>query len=458
MSDSSLPRRFGFWTATLVTVASMVGVGILTTSGYIIRSTESPPTLLLLWIVGGVVSLAGALTFAELATLLPMAGGDYVFVRRAYGDSVGFMYGWATLLLGFAGPTAVISHALVVYALLPLRVRWIDGGGVWSEWITPTVASVVILALTLVHCRGQRSSSWVQNATTALKLTLLLTFVTAGLSIGSGDWQHFWQGEALAEQSMPVAISSLVYVFYGYSGWNASAYIAGEINNTSKTLPRAILAGCGLVTLLYLAINVVYIFALPPDGLRDVEMQQVEAIAETASRALFGPVFSEPLSVLIGLTILASVSAYLLTGSRICYAMASDDLFPSYAKRVSPVRETPVAAVLTMGVSAIVLLWGSQIIAGAADAFASLLNFTAVGLVLLTSLAVSSVFVLRHRGLQSSDYTMPWYPLPPVFFLLSTGVLMTFAFMQSPGPTLWGTAAVLSGGPMYWLLRKQKRQ
>ncbi len=456
MSETSLPRRFGFWTATLVTIASMVGVGILTTSGYIIRSTESPQTLLLLWVIGGVVSLAGALTFAELATLLPHAGGDYVFVRRAYGDGVGFMYGWATLLLGFAGPTAVIAHAMVVYTLLPWRGRWIDAGGTWADWMTPTVASMVILVLTLLHCRGQRSSSWLQNATTALKLTLLLTFVLAGVMFGSGDWQHFTQGRSLAEQSVPVAVSSLVYVFYGYSGWNASAYIAGEVKETAKTLPRAILAGCGLVTLLYLVINVVYVYAIGPDGLRVADMQQVEAIAETASRALFGSTISEPLSVFIGLTILASVSAYLLTGSRICYAMACDNLFPSYARRVSAAHETPVAAVLTMGVSSFLLLWGSHIIAGAADAFASLLNFTTVGLVLLTSLAVSSVFVLRRRGSRSESYSMPWYPLPPVFFLLATSVLMAFTVWQSPGPTLWGTAAVLSGGPVYWLMRRKR--
>ncbi|MEZ6054698.1 MAG: amino acid permease [Planctomycetaceae bacterium] len=455
MSDSSLPRQFGFWTATLVTVASMVGVGILTTSGYIIRSTESPSTLMLLWIIGGVVSLAGALTFAELATLLPHAGGDYVFVRRAYGDGVGFMYGWATLLLGFAGPTAVIAHALVVYGLLPLRASWIADGGTWPEWITPTVASIVILVLTLVHCRGQRSSSWLQNATTLLKVTLLSTFVIAGLFAGHGDWQHFSQGRPLADQSVPVAVSSLVYVFYGYSGWNASAYIAGEVQNTSKTLPRAILAGCGLVTLLYLIINVVYVYAIGPIGLEDADMQQVEAIAETAARALFGPVISEPLSVLIGLTILASVSAYVLTGSRICYAMACDNLFPAYARQISTSHQTPVAAVLTMGFASVTLLWGSYLIAGAADAFASLLNFTTVGLVLLTSLAVSSVFVHRRRAERSDGYSMPWYPLPPIFFLLSTGVLMAFAFMQSPGPTLWGTLAVLSGGPVYWLLKKR---
>ncbi|MGD9854692.1 MAG: APC family permease, partial [Planctomycetaceae bacterium] len=419
-SIPSLPRRFGFWTATLVTVASMVGVGILTTSGYIIQATESASTLLVLWSVGGVLSLMGALTFAELATRLPHAGGDYVFVRAAYGEGVGFMYGWATLLLGFAGPTAVISHAMVVYGLLPLRDWWIRSGGTWGDWVTPTGATIAILLLTAVHCRGQRSSSWLQNATTAVKFALLTTFVITGVTWGGGDWDHFTQGRRLSEQSGPACVASLVYVFYGYSGWNASSYLAGEVADTSRTLPRSILSGCIIVTLLYLAMNVAYVFAIAPDSLRNAEHKQVEAIAETAARALFGSAVSETLSVLIGLAILASVSAYLLTGSRICYAMSVDGLFPRYAGRLQEHRETPAAAIVTLGLASAGLLWGSYLLAGAADAFASLLNFSAVGLVLLTSLAVSSLFVLRRRGIRPVDFSVPVYPLPPVLFLLAT--------------------------------------
>ena len=458
MTTSQLPRRFGFWTATLLTVASMVGVGILTTSGYIIQATESPQTLLLLWAVGGLLSLMGALTFAELATRLPHAGGDYVYVRTAFGPGIGFLYGWATLLLGFAGPTAVVAHAMVVYCLMPLRVWSPESEGSWGEWVTPAAASLVILSLCLLHVRGQQSSAWVQNATTALKLALLGTFVIAGLAFGRGDASHLMAGRTLSDTRLPLAVSSLVYVFYGYSGWNACAYIAGEVDDSRTTLPRSILSGCVIVSLLYLAINVTYLFAIAPEGLRDAESQEVVAIAETAARALFGPAISGTLSVLIGLTIVASVSAYLLSGSRICYAMARDGMFPGYAGQVSAARETPAAAVLTLGAGAVLLLWGSHLIAGSSDAFVNLLNFTTVGLVLLTSLAVSSVFVLRRRPSPAEGYTLPWYPLPPVMFLVSTGVLIAFAVWQNPMPSLWGTAAVFSGGPVYWLLRRTAAQ
>jgi APA family basic amino acid/polyamine antiporter len=446
------------WTGILVTVASMVGVGILTTSGYIIQGTESPSMLLTLWIVGGVVSLAGALTYAELATLLPRAGGDYVFVRTAFGDPAAFTYGWATLLLGFAGPTAVIAHAMIEYALLPLRVHWTSAGQEWPAWVTPLGASSVILVFSVLHMLGQRSSSWSQNATTAFKFALLTTFVVVGLGWGAGDWGRFAAGRGLLAQDLGAAGASLVYVFYGYSGWNASAYLAGEISDPARNLPRAILGGCLAVTLLYLAMNVTYIFALGPDGLREAAPQEVEAIAESAARRLFGPHVSQTLSVLIGLSILASVSAYLLTGSRVCYAMSCDGMFPSYAARVHASRGTPVLAILTQGTAAISLLCGSQVLAGEAAAFRSLLNYTSIGLVLLTSLGVGSLLVLRRRGLKSPHFAIPLYPVPPLLFLVVTLWLTVLGIRENPWPTLLGIATVFSGWPLYrwcrpWLLR-----
>lgn len=446
--SAPLPRTFGVWTGMLVTIASMVGVGILTTSGYTIQATESPGTLLLLWTLGGLVSLCGALTYAEMATMLPRAGGDYVFVREAYGDGVGFTYGWATFFLGFAAPTALIAHACIVYLLMPWQSRVVEDGETWPEWITPAGASVVILVLTALHCRGQRASAWVQNATTAFKFLLLCLFVAAGWTVG--DWSQWSTGRSGNEQDVGTAVVSLVYVFYAYLGWNASVYLAGEIEEPSESLPRAILGGCLLVTLLYLAINATYILGVGPEGLRDATPAEVEAIAETAGRRLFGPRISGVLSALIGCGILASVSAYLLTGSRICFAMAADELFPAYAARLSSMTGVPRNAIVTLGLSSVALLWLSQWIAGAADAFRSLLNYTTVGLVLLTSLAVSSLFVLRRRGATTS-FRVPWYPLPPLAFLAVTGVLMVYAVQLNPQPTLWGTASVLSGWPVYWL-------
>ena len=225
MSDAPLPRTFGVSTGVLVTVAGMVGVGILTTSGYTIQATESPSTLLLLWIVGGVLSLCGGLTYAELATRLPRPGGDYVFVREAYGDGVGFTYGWATFFFGFAGPTALISHACVVYLLMPWQRSLTAEGEIWPEWITPAGASLIILVLTLLHCRGQKSSAWVQNVTTAFKFAFLCLFVIAGWLCG--DWSQLIAGKTIAEQDAETAVTSLIYVFYAYLGWKRERLSGG---------------------------------------------------------------------------------------------------------------------------------------------------------------------------------------------------------------------------------------
>ena len=451
MSDSSLPRNFGVGTGILVTVASMVGVGILTTSGYTIQATESPSTLLLLWTIGGVLSLCGALTYAELATRLPKAGGDYVFVREAYGDGVGFTYGWATFLCGFAGPTTLIAHACVVYLLMPVQRQVTADGGAWPTWITPVGASVIIAMFAVVHCRGQRSSALVQNVTTLFKFVLLSLFVVAGFVCG--DWSQLSAGRSVTEQEFGTAVVSLVYVFYAYLGWNGTVYLAGEIREPGRSIPRAVIGGCLLVTSLYLLTNVTYVIGIGPTGLREVTHAEVEAIAETAGRELFGQRIAGALSVLIGCGILASVSAYVLTGSRICYAMARDGLYPAYAARLSKDHGTPAAAILTLAAASIVLLWSSYLTAGAADAFQSLLNATTVGLVLLTSLAVTSLFVLRRRGTSGNVYRVPLYPLPPLLFLAITSVLMFYAVRLNPGPSLWGIAGVLSGGVVWGIVR-----
>jgi basic amino acid/polyamine antiporter, APA family len=450
--NEPLPRSFGSWTGALVTVASMVGVGILTTSGYTIQATESAPTLLLLWTIGGVLSLCGALAYAEMATGLPRAGGDYVFVREAYGDGVAFAYGWATFLLGFAAPTALIAHACVIYLTMPWHAA--SSGQTWPGWITPAAATGIVLAITALHCGGQRVSAWGQNVTTALKIGLLCLFVAGGFAVG--DWSQLTMGKPLADQEFGVAVVSLIYVFYAYLGWNASVYLAGEMDDPQRSLPRAILGGGLLVMLLYLALNMTYLLGIGPEGLRNASHAEVEAIAETAGRQLFGPRIAGALSVLIGCGVLASVSAYLLTGSRIGYAMACDGLFPAYAARLSQRYRTPARATITLGLSAVALLWISHVAAGAADAFRSLLNYTTVGLVLLTSLAVTALFVLRRRGLPAS-FRVPLYPLPPLAFLLITGVLMYYAIRLNPVPTFWGTLSVLSGWPVYVVSRRWRR-
>ncbi len=455
---SELPRRFGFWTGTLVTLASMVGVGILTTSGFTLRDTQSPVTLLVLWTVGGILSLAGALTFAELATSRPLAGGEYVFVRDAFGRGTGFVYGWATLIFGFAGPTALIAYAMVDYALLPVQHRWGEGGRSWPSWITPALASLTIALLTGVHCRGQRQSSWLQNASTLFKLVVLAGFVIAGLAWGQGSWEHFSQGSALAGQPFGVLATSLLYVSYGYSGWNASVYLAGELRNPETLLPRCLVTGTLLVMLLYLSINVVYIYAIEADALANADPSQVQAIAETAGRRLWGPTASGTLSALIGLSILSSVSAYLMTGPRICFAMARDGLFPAYAGVIDPRWQTPVRAIITQGAFAIGLLWGSQIIAGQAKAFEQLLNYTTIGLVCLMALAVATIFVFRRREEQANGFRVPLYPFTPLLFLVMTGGLIVLKVFQSRGESLWAIGSLLSGWPIYWLLERRRRQ
>jgi APA family basic amino acid/polyamine antiporter len=271
----------------------------------------------------------------------------------------------------------------------------------------------------------------------------------AGLLFGMGQWTNLLHGRTLGSQSFAALTGTMLYVFYGYSGWNASTLVAGEISQPARNIPRAILGGCGMVAALYLVMNLLYIFSLGPEGLQGASHNEVDAIAETSARAMFGSRISESWGVFIGVSLFASLGAYLLTGSRLCYAMARDGLFFRYAQALSPTTLIPSAAVLTQAFAAIAFLWGSFAIAGAADAFKGLLGYTSLALVLLTDLAVLSLFVLRWRGHRSPGFAVPWYPLPPLLFIAFSATIVIWQAMSHPIGTLLAIATVCSGWPIY---------
>ena len=258
-----LHRGFGLSTTTYVIVASMIGVGILTTSGYIVKDTGSYTVTLLLWLVGGLLALCGALTVAELAAAMPYAGGEYVFVREAYGRLWAFLYGWISFLVGFSAPAAIIAHGAGRYMVEPL----LPGHDPTTLAVTQGLAALFVVALTAVHLRGQVLSARVQNLSTILKLAVLLAIVLGGLAWGQGSFAHL--APDLPDSRTPWAALgiSLVYIMYSYNGWNAATYLAGEVKDPSRILPRASLLGCAAVVLIYLLLNLVYVYALQSHSL-----------------------------------------------------------------------------------------------------------------------------------------------------------------------------------------------
>jgi APA family basic amino acid/polyamine antiporter len=444
-------RKFGYWAGHFAVVGSMIGAGILITSGTLIRDTGNPAAVLALWVLGGVLAMCGALTVAELATALPRSGGDYVFVREAFGREAGFVSGWATFTLGFAAPTAVVAHLALTYLTTPYASELSTVLPAWGvARVVPIGASALILAVGATHTLGHRHSSRLQTLATLVTGCILLAIAVGGVLFGRGDWAHLSVGGWPSASQLPTLAGGLVFISFAYAGWNGAGYLAGEIRDPTRTLPRCLIGGAATVTVLYLLVNLAYAYALDPAALKPLSDKDVEPVAELAVRALFGPAAARVVAATLGLCLVATVSAFVLTGPRVAFAMARDGVFPGFAARLHPVRGTPAPATLTLTVVSAALVW--------AGSLEELLNFASVGLTALTGLTVASVFPLRRRTDLPHPYRLPLYPLPPLAFLvlitLTIGSALADPKRRVPG--LLSLATVLIGLPLSRLIPESR--
>jgi APA family basic amino acid/polyamine antiporter len=452
MSPSPTPsRQFGFWSAHFVVIASMIGAGILTTSGFTLRETGNPQALLGLWLLGGIMALAGAVTVAELATMLPQAGGDYLYVREAFGPGAGFVSGWSTFVLGFSAPTAVVASTAINYLFSFVPDDWL---ATWPGWIVssriPLGASIMVALVTIGHCFGHRQSSIIQGISTIIKLTILFGLAILGLLIGKGNWSHLSQGGLPSYGQLPALGVGLIYIGYAYSGWNGASYLAGEVREPRRLIPRALITGCLVVIGLYLLLNLTFVYALDPAEMKQLPIDQVARVAELAASRLFGTQISSVLSTLLGLTLVASVSAYLLAGPRVMYAMARDGYFFRFVGQMHARYDVPVAATMMQGLLAISILWSGT--------FLQLLDYTSVGLAALSGLTVACVYPLRQRRDLAEAYRMPFYPWPPLLYLCLTLWTVTQALLQSERrwPTLLSLGTIGIGIGVGWVTRRKR--
>lgn len=434
--DEELKRGFGLSTATYVVIASMVGTGILVSPGYMMASLQNYPVIFGLWALGGLLALCGALCVAELAAALPRAGGEYVYLREAYGPMPAFLSGWTSFFVGFSAPLAVAGYIAALYLLTPFGLAEDKTGPVIK-----VTAAAIILVITLPNLVGHRQSAWTQNLTTLLKLGLFVVLVVLAFLFGDGRLAHIAQGQSIGKVQLGTAATQLFYVMFAYSGWNAASYMAGEVKNPARILPRSLLMGAGLVVVLYLALNLVFAYSVP---LADVGFDNAEQIPQLAVRNLFGPRASSIFSVLLGLTFLATVSAFVITGPRVYYAMAKDGLFPSAAAYVSPKGRVPIYAMLSQSVCAIIILFVTD--------FQNLYKYAAVGLSLFAILFIGAVYVLRWRRPDiERPFRVPGYPVVPAIFMAVTLFMAVFAFKQWPKPSIYSIGSILAGIPVYYI-------
>jgi APA family basic amino acid/polyamine antiporter len=427
-----LSRRLGLATAAAMVVGEVIGVGIFLTPAEMARSLGSPAWLITVWLIMGASAIGGALSFGGLAARFPEAGGLYVYLREAYGPRVGFLYGWLSMLVTDPGLTAFLGVGLATYAahLVPL-----------SGWGLKGVAVAAIAVLAGVNMLGGSIGSGVLRTLAWLKIGLLVFLATWGFASGRGDWSNlepFWS-QRPGSLPLPQALAGgLIGAFIALAGWWDVSKMAGEVRDPGRTMPRALVLGLSIITALYVAVSVAFLYLVGPGQL--ASDQGEGAFAALAGRALFGRTGEVVFASVVVVSVAGSLAAVLMAFPRVYYAMARDGLFfPSFAE-VDPGRGTPARAVaLQAALAAALALSGS---------FDQILSFFMVPTLAFLALAVAAVFVLRRRPTPGPGLVIPGYPAAPLLFLVPVLIVVVLQTLRDPTRAAIGLAVVAVGLPI----------
>ncbi|HCQ98476.1 MAG TPA: amino acid permease [Acidobacteria bacterium] len=444
---AGLVRRLGPFDGAAVIVSNVIGGGIFFLPAIVAQSAPHPWAVMAAWSIGGVMAFAGAMAYAELSALRPRAGGEYVYLREAFGPLAAFLTGWTSFVAGFSGAIAASAVALASYLsrfvpvagdLTPLLIIPL---GPLDLVVSPQalVAVSVIAALSGVHILGLGPGRVVQNLLAGLKVAILVGFVVLGFAIGDGSSAHFAEGGQVVPSLWVLA---LIPVMFSYAGWNAATYVAEEIREPGRNVPLALGLGTVAVVVIYLALNLLYIYALPISEFATIDARIVDA----ASEQLFGPLVAGPLAAASVVMIAASISAMILAGPRVYYAMARDGQFPAIAAYVHPRFRTPVVAIVAQSVWAGLLVFSGR--------FDQLAEYTGFAVVLFTGIAVTALFVLRRRFPDAPRPFRAWgYPVAPFVFAAASALIVMNALWRSPVTSGTGLLVIAAGVPIYALLR-----
>ncbi len=427
--------------ATALVIANMIGAGIFTTTGFQAADLRHPVFIFVLWGIGGTLALLGALCYAELGAMMPRAGAEYVYLRETYGPAVGFMSAFVSLVAGFSAPVAAALKSFVIYLghFFPFLAEDATVGGVVA--VVDLFAVGLVWLLVGIHIRAVQSGTGFNDFMTVFKVGGIVAIILAAASIGTGDASNLItvspSFEELSQTDTLAAFgTSLIFVMFCFSGWNAAAYVASEMDYPQRDLPRALLFGTVTVLLLYLGLNAVYFYGASVDQLAgEVEVGLV------ASRSLFGPTGVSMVTIVLCASILASASAMTLVGPRVYYAMGKDFKPFSFLSRT---RQTgaPAVALVIQGIVTSIIIFSGRV-----DQIQQYAGFT---LTLFASLAVSCVIVLRVRKPKMARPFRAWgFPLSPVLFLAVSGWIMYWAYQGRPLESTLSFATVLVGGLIF---------
>lgn len=432
-------RPITLFVAISVVVANMIGTGVFSTLSYQVLSIDSVFSIMMLWLVGGVVALCGALAYSELAAAMPRSGGEYHFLSKIYHPSVGFLSGWVSMIVGFSAPIAAAAIALSEYSVK-----------IYPNLYPKVIAAVVVIGLSVIHGVDVRKGGLFQGVFTTLKILLLIFLVGAGFFVADGqdisilptdgDWKTIFGTSAFAV--------SLVYVSYAYSGWNASSYIAGEVQNPKKNLPRSLIIGTGLVTLLYLGVNYVFLYTVPMDEMTNLSFMDLEsdpelAVGFLAGKNIFGESGGKVISALIAFGLISTVSSMVIAGPRVMSAMGEDfRLFKRLSQKSS--GGAPLYAIGLQLIIALVLIFTSS--------FEQVISYIGFTLSLFATLTVAGVYIMRIRKPDMPRPYKTWgYPVTPAIFLIINIWMMVYLIIQKPVISLAGLGTVAIGLVIYFI-------
>jgi len=448
MNQNNLQRSLGLFPATNIVVANMIGAGIFTTSGLLMAGLNNPLLMLGLWVAGGFIALCGALSYGELGASMPGAGGEYHFLSKLYSPLFGFLSGWVSFIVGFSAPIAASAIGFSEYfcRALPAIPGWLEGSGIMSVEATKSSLSVlVIIIFSFIHYRGTKSGALIQNILTILKVALIIMLLLSGFLSDKGEAGNFSSGGWVSPglSGWKTIGLSLMWIMFAYSGWNASTYLGAELKNPSKTLPRSLILGTGIVMILYLGLNMLYIYGINP-----TQMKGVISVGGLAMGNLFGNSADRLFSLLISFALFSSLSAFIIIGPRVYYAMAKDGLFFKSVARIHPKYKVPSNSIILQSVIGIIMVLSGT--------FEQVLTYMGFALGIFPILTVTGVFILRRNN--PTALKMKGFPYTQIIYV-STGILiLVLSFMERPFESSVASFTVLAGIPAYYLFKTTNRK
>ena len=450
--------------AAAVVIGDVIGTGVFLKARVMTCNVGTPGLVVTVWVVAGLLSLAGALTYAELAAMMPRAGGEYVFIRQAYGSLPSFLYGWTRFFVASTGAIASLAAGFAIF------INVLTGGALQARGVTldlfgyhalvtgqQGIAIAAVLVVTIVNCTTVAVSGRIAFILTVFKIALVLAIGLGAMLLADGSWTHFTLSNeggacegvaAAARGGMAGFGAAMLGAMWAYNGWNEVTYVAGEVKDPQRNLPLAIVGGIGIIATLYVFANVAYFYVLAPAAVAGIPASS--AVATQVVSTFLGPAAAGVMAGALAMSVFGSLQIVSLVSARIPYAMATDGVFFPFMARLSPRTCVPIRALVAQAAWGIVLVFSGS--------YDTITDYAIFAVLMFVILATASIFVFRRRPQEGDPgYRMWGYPVVPILFLMVAGWLVVNTVVTTPGRALAGVGFMLIGLPFYWYWTRGKR-